>query len=439
MRTLAASWFCVLFACWGHTADPMNPRFLVAVDTSFSTSKQIGAIRNIVADLVVSGFGEQIRAGEEFEVWGFSERIQKHPAFVWKPDSGPEAVRFAELALSRHRHRGKTEFRLLTESVSAIARLRPTFTFVLITDGEDELIGTPFDSRVNRAFAETTRFSKRDRQPFVIVMLAENGAWTRCTISDGGLHIEIPAPQPLEHAEAQRDPSSKPTAVEAVASALQPADARANKSPPALLATAADTKSPATIPPVQPEKSPVPGNASPAVVPQPRPALETIEPIKPAAKEIEPAAKVLVKPPETPDSAKADSAPLSVSNPAQEGELKGVGIQAASELVPEPKGDQPATTDLTAVASGERAGVPEDQPASTMRKDSAAVAGALLAPGVASEAPNRAWVIGFAFAGSLCLLLAIVWVRARSQPIARSSLISQCMDKGGTSDRPEKL
>lgn len=440
MKTLAVGCLCALLCCSGHAANTVNPRFLVAVDTSFSTSKRFEAIRNIVTDLVVSGFGAQIRTGERFEIWAFSERVHKLAIFDWKEDSGKEAVRPVEMALSRQRTRGLTDFRLLSEAVSAVARTSPVFTFILVTDGEDELVGTPYDARVNRAFAERFKVLKRDRQPFVVVMLAENGAWTRCAISSGGLHIELPAPPPLEQAIQAPEPATK--IVEIARATAPPANTATRKveAPPLISA-----KTPSRQ---EPEQASTPRANQVQTTRLKTPALPTQNPPSTAIPSVH--ASAVAAPPiekqvvtqdqqaaNKPDP-KPDPPAVASSIPAEPLEPPRSQVPINSLSTSDPKGD--TVTDANIGTPGE---TPPAIPAggknsAEIRHGTTAVAEGVLAPNPNAPHSLRLWTIGGGFFAAFCILSLLVWLRTRSQTVARPSLISQYMDKGNTSDRPGK-
>lgn len=440
MKTLVAWWGCAVLCCSGHAAGMFNPRFLVAVDASFSTSKEFDPIRNIVTDMVVSGFGGQIRPGERFEIWSFSERVRKLVIFDWKEDSTREAVRPVELALSRQRNRGQTNFRLLSEAVSEVARTSPVFTFVLLTDGEDNLVGTPFDARVNRAFAEKSRSLKREREPFVVVMLAENGAWTRCAISAGGLQIELPSPSPLEQVKEASEILQKPLEVARTAASLANGVPKPDELPPVIRSVALASKDAGPLP--LPDFDQTPKTLlKPSESASEKPSATALAGIP-----IAPVTRPLEKP-----GSSSDLQGVSNVGPSSDAAVAASPQRlppASLEKIESPLDPPPSLGSKGDAAAKEDPGSPRETTPSNPSveehfvKDgegTAAVAEAFLAPHQNSPSAHRFWFIGIGFYFAFCFLLLLWWVRARSQPVAQSSLISQYMDKENTMpERPEK-
>ncbi len=429
MKSLAVWLVFAALLCSADAAGISNPRFLVAVDASFSTSRQFEAIRSAVSDMVVSGFAGQIRPGERFEIWSFNERVQKLVIFEWQQDSGREAIRQVELALSRQKHRGQTDFRLLSEAVSEVARTSPVFTFILLTDGEDDIIGTPFDARVNRAFAEKSKILKRERQPFVVVMLAESGSWTRSAISVGGLHIELPVPPALEIVKEVPEPSQKPLEIARAAAVL----ATPALDPPVPVSL----KEPARLPPPRADPPP-PLPAQPALIPipLPKPPAPTL-PIVPStavAKPLEKLDSAPEPPPERKSRLNADApanTPLGVSVEPQKSDSP---VSGPSILESKENAEKKENAEIRPVTETSPQASVGDPPTA----NSSPVVEAFLAPRPDSPQSFRIVLIGIGFFGASCILILLWWLRARSQTAGGSSLISQYMEKENTPERPKK-
>ena len=426
------------------SAEPV--RFLIGVDVSYSTARSASAIHGAVKDVISSGFMGQIRPGESYGVWLYSERVQKLGFEVWTGTPNGVAIQSTLTALARIKPRGRADFRELLAQMAPLARTNQTFTLVLVTDGEDEVRGTPFDAKINRLFEQNGRQLRQERRGFLVGMLAEGGYWVRHTISETGFNLELPLPTQAAAAASlveQRPTVPKPEAARpaeppvdrptVVVKPVLPAPA------PAVVPVARETPKPAVPTPVPVVKEVVvkePAPPVPTVTTVPKPPVAQPTPVAPAAAASETSKTSGVPVPAALDTDAAPSAKPTAPSPS-------IPTPRVPTVPSVEKVTSPAAAASVADASSDAAvktgSVPTETvqaPASTTNAASAAPQ-ALLTPLPVRPGGGSGWGV-WAFIGGLLLFLALWFFRSNVQTSGSASLISQSMDKDGPAGRPPK-
>jgi hypothetical protein len=70
-------------------------------------------------------------------------------------------------------------------------------TVLIFCDGDGEIVGTPYDSGINRAFQQQQADRKKARQPFIIVLRSQLGRYVGCTMDWPAGLVSLPAFPPL--------------------------------------------------------------------------------------------------------------------------------------------------------------------------------------------------------------------------------------------------
>lgn len=219
MKTLLSLFTAaLLLAAPSASAQETSPtRFLLIVDTSFSMNAKRPTTAAWIRTVVGASFQNQIRAGEQFEVWTFNERADTttFPILAWNP---AESGRFAELAARRvlaAKHEKRT---LYTPIISALQELEGNSLVVLITDGDEKFTGTPFDAAINERFAADGVRLRQAKQPFMVTFQIESGRWRDLSILTEGQVLQLPeVSRPILPAPAPAEPEPAPIAATAAA------------------------------------------------------------------------------------------------------------------------------------------------------------------------------------------------------------------------------
>jgi len=355
---------------------PVRCGFLFIVDTSSAMSRLSDSAQLTLASLVASGLHGEMRPGEEFTVWTFNEDLNARglPVITWSPEnSGSVAARAAQHLKSQKFRRASRMDRLVPEVLAAM-RATELLVAVIISDGEQVVVGTPFDRKINVTYGTRAEEMRRVKKPFVTALAARRGQIVDFAVTLGDEPIELSgfrqvlakagapgselAPfAPPTSVPVLMKPGAAPVAATNVLSVPSPtnrpsAAVVASAPPPAPTKTAPAVQAPSPVPAVA-TPSPAPAKAveppkreppPPAVAPNetpppPAPPKETksvaaappaANPIPPpippsAAAKVQPVAEPTVKsaPPETPATASkaptaTSPAPPRVTNPAPE-------------------------------------------------------------------------------------------------------------------------
>ena len=437
-------WLMILGWLWLAATLSAEPvRFLIGVDVSYSTARSASAIHAAVKDVITSGFMGQIRPGESYGIWLYSERVQKLGFEVWTGAANGVALQSTLTSLARIKPRGRADFRELLAQMAPLARTNQTFTLVLVTDGEDEVRGTPFDAKINRLFDQNGRQLRQERRAFLVGMLAEGGYWVRHTISETGFNLELPLP--TQAAAAASLVEQKPTVPKP--EPARPAEPPADRSAvvvkpvlpapaPAVVPVARETPKPAVPTPVPMAKEAVAKEPAPPVATVPKHPVAQSTPVAPAAAASETSKTPSVSAPVAVDTDPAPAAKSTAPSPS-------IHTPPATTVPSVEKAPSPAAVASVADASSDAAvktrSVPTETvqaPASTTNAVSAAPQ-ALLTPLPVRPGGGSGWGV-WAFIGGLLLFLALWVFRSNVRPSGSASLISQSMDKDGSAGRPPK-
>ena len=310
----------------------MESRYLFIVDTSSAMSRHNEAVRQIVYDLISSGMNGQMRKGDSYALWTYNE--QNYPGVFplqnWNPYDPVLAGGRAALFLKKQRYEKQAKPQAVITDLAAVIENARDLTVYWISDGYTELKGTAFDELINAACFYKIRAMKKNPQPLVTTLIAQDGKIAHWAVSLASEPKAIPRTPPKPVIVAKPAPEEK-TIVAVV--------------PPATVEKIPPTPKPA-IPPTTAKKAEVPAKTKPG--PEPAVTTDTPKPVpvvplpKPVAPEIVPTvSKPIVpevKPVVKPESAKPNP-PVAPTVP----------VKTASEPLPVKVDSTPVKTEVASV------------------------------------------------------------------------------------------
>ena len=276
------------------TSTRSENRFLFIVDTSAAMSRHNEAVRQIVYDLISSGMNGQMRPGDSYALWTYNE--QNYPGVFplqnWNPNDPVLAGGRAALFLKKHRYGKEANPQAVIRDLAAVIESARDLTVYWISDGYTELKGTAFDELINAACFYKIRATKKNPQPLVTTLIAQDGKIAHWAVSLASEPQAIPRtpPKPVIAAKPAAEektnvvavlpattektaPTPKPTAPATTAKKSEvPIKAKTTSEP------AATTDTPKPVPvvavpkPVAPEIVPI---VSKPVVPEVKPVATT--------------------------------------------------------------------------------------------------------------------------------------------------------------------
>jgi hypothetical protein len=278
-----------------RTAGPSN-RYLLIVETSRGMQSRADAVLKSVQDLLSSGMGGQMRQGDTLGVWTFNEELHtgRFPLQQWSSEAQGK-ISFQTLGfLQKQKYEKQANFAKVVPALERVIKDSEVITIILVSNGEQPIRGTPFDTRINELYKLWQDQQRKAGMPFLTLLRAKRGKLTEFTVNTAPWPVEMP---PLP-AELQGSRSR-----EVAAPAAQP-KAPAPTRPPLIISW----KKPAPQP-SEPVSTPEPNIAKTEVSPQQTEAVKT-QPLPPVE---QPSPKSAVL---NPQESSAEPKPLSTGAPA---------------------------------------------------------------------------------------------------------------------------
>ncbi len=345
-------------------------RYLLIVETSGATQRRRDGVVNAAGDLIASGMHGQLRPGDTLGVWTYNETLLagRFPIEIWLPEEGDALIRRVLKFLQDQKYEKQGRPEAFLPQMTRLIEGSQFITVVLISSGQAELRGTPFDGPINQFYKSWQDQQNKARMPFVTVLQATRGKITQYAVSA--------APQPAVFPEYPKE-------------LLAPAPQQAADGPAA--ATAAPKAKPAVGPPLivsGRKPGPIAAVAPPEAARLPAAGTDTNAPAQPAGLESGPATGL----------------------PAT------MGTQAVA-LAQRPEAGPEAATQAVQVSAAV-ASASNAQPAQPV----VAVASGPV------PARKGVWIAGMILAGVVAGVLVLILRRARGS--SRASFITRSLERG---------
>ena len=129
--------------------SPITPdcRFLFVVDTSSAMQRQADGLYRTTHRLIANGLGGRMQDGDIFTVWTYADTVltREFPLNAWTPDLNIALANRAYEFLAKQKFRGKSNLRPVFAELGQALAIATNLTIVLVSDGTDVIVGTPFD------------------------------------------------------------------------------------------------------------------------------------------------------------------------------------------------------------------------------------------------------------------------------------------------------
>ncbi|WP_040550757.1 hypothetical protein [Pedosphaera parvula] len=400
-------------------------RFLLAVDAAAPMKKQAPVVEEAINQILLSRASGQLYRGDTLGVWTFDTELHtgSFPLQVWTPEDEKAIATHVTEFLKKQRYGKQSRFDALLPSVEELVKQSDIITIIIISDGQNQMQGTPFDREINKSYQQILREMGNEQMPIVTVLQAQGGKFIKYNTTALPWPVIIPElPIPL------KDESTSPA------------------SPAANVAKAKPTAQPLIV---TGPKATQPVSANPATVPIPQPNVKSEAQVvsstpapSPAEKATVPAMvqtpPVITSPPPTPPQLPVQVLPRRLTSGSQPEAVPKAEISPASatpavvQKTSTPPATEPPRTDAAVSAENKssvvNAGTREVQPETTKLESSAAPA-VPLAVVANSPAPARSKTLLIAAATLLVIAigLTILMIR-RSRTASGPSLITRSMD-----------
>jgi len=383
--------FCLLFAA--NSFAQSSNRWLFVFNTSAAMRDRAVSMQAVTQDLLTNAMHGTIRAGDTIGIWTYNAvlKADEAPLLTWDPKAAPSIADNTLDFLRHHSYEKTAAFSDVMANILRVIKISDVITVVLISDGSDQIKGTPFDDRIAAFYKANYQPQKKARMTVVTVLRGEKGVVTTNTLALAPWPVEIPVVPLPPGAMAV----AKPAVVEPPAPKPVPSLVIIGKKAETTFNPPTDSPAHAGEPAPQPPTAPAPVEATPAVTRAETPAISTPEPA--------PAAKADPKP---------ITAPI-VAAPAP-------AVASPTPAVEPPKPVQPTTAPVAVVQESNAV------PAMKATPPTAVEANGAVSPKELFSARNIA-IISVVFTLLVCTLLILSARNARRA--ARASLITRSLDR----------
>ncbi len=306
IAALLAGVFLISKAPAQPVTQPVENRFLLVFDTSSDMKKCLPAVQRALDTMLASNMRGQLHAGDSIGVWTFDREVRsgQFPLQRWAPGNAATIASNIIRFVAKQHYSKKTSFVALSPYLNWIVQNSGRVTILIICDGDGEITGTPFDAGINQIFQQQQAERKKARQPFILVLCAQLGNYTGCTMNLPPALVNFPEfppfPQALVEPTKSPPPPPPPPPVEAPPLIIIGPKPGTNSPPPAPVPPPLATNQP------PPTVAMPPTNAIANVETNLPPPVATVKPttapVSPPANPVAPApavqANVMVPPPE---------------------------------------------------------------------------------------------------------------------------------------------
>lgn len=376
---------------YAQTNAPVNfsDRYLFIVDTSAAMRRRAPAVQKAVENLLRSSMAAQFQRGDTVGVWTFNEQLQagRLPLQTWTPETSDLITSNVVRFLKAQTYTGASRFESVAPTLRRIVGESPRLTILLVSDGDEQISGTPFDAEIRRALASKLDAQQKAHMPFVTVLRAARGRIASATVNLAPWPVEFPKfpPEPVVVEASKPEPKPKPEPPRPIV--------------PSLIVIGNKKKEPAAA-----TNSPTPSAATP-VVPESQPPT-AVTPVTPIQANV--------------PAATAPTAPPRVAPTATESPTASISVQAVTNVA----SDKPAPTPITIAAV---APATPDEPATSSTTTNAP---AEVAVAMASETGTVPWVL--IAVGTVPILLGVgvfFFLQKRARNSGHGSLITRSLDR----------
>lgn len=184
-------------------AEPTGNRYLFVMDNSSAMQKRDEKLRQAVFDTIHSGVSGRMALGDTFGLWLYNaETDTRFPMQTWDPSRRLDFGSRVNTFLRERGYRKHSNLSALVRDINAVLRSVGDVTVILFNDGNDRIVGTPFDREINGFYKELGPELASEKEPFITVLVAEHGAFVAYAVARPGEQLTLP-PVPL-------NPSRKP-------------------------------------------------------------------------------------------------------------------------------------------------------------------------------------------------------------------------------------
>lgn len=246
----------------GSTNAPQEKRYLFIVNTSKSMAPRLNGVLAGIQDLLLAGLSRELDEGDTIGIWTFNETLftGQFPLQRWSAQDSRRIVSSALEFIRRQPFEKQARYDAVTPVLSQIVKQSQWLTVILVSDGRETSLGTPFDARIVEAFKPWIATQQKARLPVITVMRSAKGRITDFSVSTPPWPLALPPAPPNPKPVAKAAPAA--TAQPLIISGRKP-ETRVESAPLAAPEQAREANI-STVPPPQTNLAPAPPTNAPA-------------------------------------------------------------------------------------------------------------------------------------------------------------------------------
>ena len=180
--------------------SPITPdcRYLFVVDTSAAMQRSAEGLYRATHRLIATGVGGRMQEGDIFTVWTYADTVltREFPLNAWTRDLNIALANRTYEFLAQQKFRGKSNLRPVFAELGQVLAIATNLTVILVSDGTDVVVGTPFDRAINVLYGKRASEMRAAKMPFLTALVTQRGEFTTWAVRGGLEDIALPFPEP---------------------------------------------------------------------------------------------------------------------------------------------------------------------------------------------------------------------------------------------------
>jgi len=251
----------------GGTKAVATERFLVIVETSAPMQKRAENVQKALGSVISSGLNGNISPGSTIGLWTFNDKLTtgQLPLQLWTPATRQRVALTMVQFLQQLKNEKTPRLNTAWEAATNIINQSERITVLLITSGNEPLVGTPFDAAITESFIMNNAAQRKQNMPFVTILRAVRGEIVAGVVNMPPWPLEVPEyPDGFKSAPPEPPPIIETNAAPIVVKRPDPAVLS-----PTNTIYLAETSPPVEVPQALPELAPTNPVVATALIPPP--------------------------------------------------------------------------------------------------------------------------------------------------------------------------
>ena len=163
-----------------NAAEPDLDRYLFLVDTSQQMAPHRDAMARFIGENIRTGFEGWAKRGEPVGLWVFNEHLTRDavPIEFWTEAQKDRIAERAERFVALCRFEKTSQLDRIVSSMQKIVASSDALTLFILSDTQQRISGTPFDSLVNDIYRNFSHRGNTSSPAVVTRLLVRHGQFT---------------------------------------------------------------------------------------------------------------------------------------------------------------------------------------------------------------------------------------------------------------------